>query len=291
LSYRTWDRLPPGVYELSVMAYRRGTSGALRPRELAAYSLFWSLMPDPATPPEVDAYEVDDVPLFATLTPQGFGALRTLHSAADVDHFRMVGFAAQPAGRLALDGYFQITETRVPLRLTLLDGNGLPTGVQVESDPDCSQPLGLHIPPGPHIVRVQALSGGLGWYLASYGRGVAGVWVPHAPLKWEVRHGIPVTDALFDPVAHHLFVPTGPERTAQLLASGVGLALRDADNALVAEGRAVPGFDGLVLPLQDLQPGQIYWIELRHPEALPGDSEGGVSRVKLPALDYKLLID
>jgi Subtilase family len=276
--------IPPGDYALRLGAY---TVDAVTTPDLTAYSMDWLTAPVSERSADIDAYEPNDSLALGSPLASGSGGKASLHVAGDVDHYRVRGAALATSGPLTLDSYLSIPITDVPLRLTLLTLRGEDTGVVVESDPNCSAPLGIHLPEGDYIVKVESPLRLRGNYEIGFGKGIAGVFVPHAPLKWEARKGLPFESILSDPAIDHLYIADGTARTAQVLGQGVGIAVFDAAGTLRASGQAVPGFDGTVVRLDQLTPGEAYFIELSQTGAPADLGAGG----KLPGLNYRLTID
>ncbi len=229
-----------------------------------------------------DGYEPNNTPAQATPLTRGLAVDATLHLTDDVDAYRVKGEGLETAGPLTLDSYFSIPETDGRLRLTLYSARGEATGVTAESDAFCAEPLGIHQPEGEYVVMVERLDPAPVRYQAAFGKGIAGVYVPHAPLRWEARRGIQLKGILSDDAMNHLYVPDSHSQLVQLLAEGIDLSLVDATGALVERGVSLPGFDGTVLPLSKATAGQPYFIELTRTEK----SLSGVG--KQPGLDYTL---
>lgn len=251
--------LPPGDYALSFVATVSDTSLS---RELTAYLVDWRVEPTAEPFYLRDGFEPNNSPAQAALLTDGNGGSANLDTLTDVDHYRVRGGALSTEGSLTLDSYFSIPRSDAPLRLTLLTASGAQTGISAQSDPNCSEPLGLHVPEGDFIVRVESLIPTVATYEVRYGRGIAGVFVPHAPLRWEARRGLPFSSVLNDPAIDHLYLPDGQAQLVQLLADGVAIALVDVNGNVIETGIAIPGFDGTVLPLDKAVAGGVYFIEL-----------------------------
>jgi hypothetical protein len=282
--YQDVDYLPPGDYALRLGASAIGAPGE---PDLTAYWLDWKTEPVASLPTDPDDFEPNDSFPTASLFPGGSTGKATLHRAGDLDHYRVRGEASIQRGPLTLDSYFSIPSTSVPLRLTLLTTRGEATGISAESDANCSEPLGLHLPEGDYVVEVEGVSGTTGNYEVGAGRGIAGVYLPHAPLRWEARKGLAFESVLSDDAIDHIYIPDGTASYAQVLGQGVDIALYDAAGQLLQAGQSLPGLDGTVVLLGQLAMDQVYFIELSYQGAVGEPGTPG----KLPGLPYRLSVE
>lgn len=283
------DYLPPGQYTLSLGSRRRdGLAGG----DLAAYGLDTTLRPLPLPALTADGHEFNDTwPFARELTPHQ-APVMTFHQLGDVDHYIVRGGRPTRFGPLNLGTRFSIAATTVRLRATLLDFSGAPTGHVIESDPDCREPMDLMVPAGDHIVRVEALQPSTGWYTPGVDRGILGVFVPHAPLRFEPRRGLPIDLELTDPVVHHLYAPdphgVAADLAVHLQGDGVQLALVNLQGEVVDIGAPVnaPGQTAVQrLSLRRAVAGEVYFLAVIY--------EGAVAGVagRLPARPYRLVVD
>jgi Subtilase family len=273
--------LPPGEYSFNFRA--------LDPNSLAAYSLNWLLSPIAPRTPIVDLYEPNNTLAMATRLVDGTGGSVSLNPAADVDYYRVQGKALQRRDKFLMSAYLSIPSTDIPLRLTLLTSAGVDTGLFVESDPNCREPLGMTFPDNQeYVVKVESVSGFTGNYEIGMGSGIFGItegFVPHAPIRWEIKQGQPIESFLTENAIDHIFVTNGQATSVQLLGQGIDISLYDSDGNLLQKGGPIPGADGNFLSLPQEQ--EIYFIELNYIGADANSGDAG----RLPGLPYKLIVN
>lgn len=134
---------------------------------------------------------------------------------------------------------------------------------------------------------MEGVSGTTGIYEVGAGRGIAGVYLPHAPLRWEARKGLAFESVLSDDAIDHIYIPDGTAQYAQLLGQGVDIALYDAAGQLLQVGQSLPGLDGTVVLLGQLATDQVFFIELSYQGAVGEPGTPG----KLPGLPYRLSVE
>jgi Subtilase family len=283
-----------GVTYLSPGTYNLGFSGT----DLTAYNVDWRLAPTTAPAHPIDSFEVHDTftdnndftrAYFVGTT---FEQPATLHNDTDVDFYKIEGQGKFKRGKIPLSTGFYINTSDMPVRITLLDANGQEVDV-AESDPECKDPFRLVIPSGLFFVKVESLSKGTGWYNFGVGNVPLGTgFLPHAPLKFEIRHGLPFESILTDPAVDYIIFPDGLSKDIVITGLDIHLSLIALDGTIVEEGKPIADVGaeqpfGETLSLEQTLVDEPYLVRLTHRDAfLDSEIEG-----RLEGLVYRLEVN
>jgi Subtilase family len=278
--------MPPGEYSLNFG------------NDVTAYNVNWSIAP--AAPLELmpDYREPNNTLLTASRLVDGSNAgspwrfpvsgAVNIHTPTDVDYYRVTGFATQQRGRLTIGSAFNVSDISTPLRVSLLTASGAATGISVQSDLNCKDPLSLSIPLGNFIVKVESINNGTGEYSASMGSQILNVFLPHAPLELIVRKGIPIEGFLNNDYVDYLLNGKEVAEGIFLEGKGIDVALYDSNKKLIRKAEQI-GTDDAPIQAILFNNGVIdenYIVRLTYGDLAVGNDISG----KLPRKIFRLSV-
>jgi Subtilase family len=201
-----------------------------------AYTANVALNPQPFPPDSFDWPSSNDSLTTATVFSQATGAQASIHSANDVDYYRIVN-PGTGGGKDYVGFRFDVLSADMPVTLKLFDAGNNEINSATSSS-DCQQFPGFLLSPGTYTVRVEAAQ--RGEYYFAFGD----IYLPPKP-DWAIAHIIRLELLGPDPQNFLLTSNVDYFRTAtnvdydeiDLAGDGLHLQVLDLAGSVLAEGQ------------------------------------------------------
>ena len=237
--------------------------------KLNAYNLSWTATPLASFVAAADGYESNND--FAHASNLGSGARgQSTITPGDVDYYRFQSFGSINNPYLTVTSGFGVSNTNVPLTLTLFDQNGKQIGQPVTGSADCQiSPNFGTLSAGVFFIKVAASTAGTqGQYQFSAGTNAKGNLGVTRDRAYQLTHpGDPVEGRLQERYDGYIFTQTAAAKAINLASNEpLHFQILDTQGKLLFEGQpdsqnSSPGFHERLI-LSRLTVGNEYLIQI-----------------------------